>query len=91
MNWDALDECLRELLVVSERRRAEGLVLTVADAEHLLEKEPRRDFDTLLRILARIAGRSPDLWGGDIPLGQLFVLFSVDPTAPHGANYHLST
>ncbi len=102
MNWDAFDECLRELLVVAEGglgsyygdrvgRRARSLVLTVADAGHLLDQEPRHHFDTLIRILRRIAGRSADLWGGDTPLGQLFVLISVDPTDPPGANYHLST
>lgn len=101
MNWDALDECLRELLVVSEGglgsyygdrlgRQARSLVLAVADAEHLLEEEQHDCFDTFLRIFRRIASRSADLWGGDVPLGQLFVLLSVDPTSPPGPNYHLA-
>jgi len=101
MNWDALDECLRELLVISEGglgsyygdrpgRRERSLVLVVADAEHLLEQGSTRDYETLLRILRRVADGSPNLWGGDSPLGNLFVLFSLDPTAPPGARYHLS-
>jgi hypothetical protein len=101
MNWDALDECLYELLIVSDGglgsyygermgRRAQSLVITVADAEHLLEKEPPKQFEIFLNIFGRIARRLDDPLGRDIPRGQLFVLFSADPTAPPGAHYHLS-
>jgi hypothetical protein len=102
VNWGALHECLYELLIVSDGRlgsyygdrlgrRAQGLVITVADAEHLLQEEPRRDFDSFLDLLGFIAGRPADPLGRDLPHGQLFVLLSVDPTAPPGKHYHLST
>ncbi|HLU56288.1 MAG TPA: hypothetical protein VKZ81_12580 [Pseudonocardia sp.] len=45
----------------------------------------------MLRILRRIAGGAPRLWGGDEPLGRLFVPSSADPTAPPGPHYHPST
>ena len=101
MNWDALDECLYELLVLSDGglgsyygermgRRARSLVVTVADAEHLLANEPPRAFETFLDIFGQIASRPADPLGRDIPRGQLFVLFSVDPTNPPGPHHHLS-
>ncbi|TQM15121.1 barstar (barnase inhibitor) [Pseudonocardia kunmingensis] len=101
MNWDALDECLYELLVLSDGglgsyygermgRRARSLVVTVADAEHLLANEPPQAFETFLAIFGQIASRPADPLGRDIPRGQLFVLFSADPTNPPGPHYHLS-
>jgi barstar (barnase inhibitor) len=102
INWGALHECLYELLILSggglgsyygDRlgRRERSLVLTVADAEHLLEKEPHRDFEAFLNLLRFSARKPVDPVDREVPRGQLFVLFSVDPTAPHGATYHLAT
>jgi hypothetical protein len=101
VNWGALHECLYELLIVSDGRlgsyygerlgrRARALVIRVADAERVLEKESRHDFDTFLDLLRFIASRPSDPLGRELPRGQLFVLFSVNPTSPPGANYHLT-
>lgn len=102
INWGALGECLYELLVLSDGglgsyygdragRGARSLVITVADAELLLEQEQRRDFESFLNLLRFCASESSDPVDQAVPRGQLFVLFSVDPTVPPGANYHLAT
>jgi RNAse (barnase) inhibitor barstar len=50
-NWDALTDCLRDLL------DAENLALTVDHAEDLLSAEPPEQFATLLAVLTDAAGR----------------------------------
>lgn len=85
MNWDALDECLGELLIVSNGRlggyygdrlgrKGQGLVLIVNGAEHLLEKEPRDATDKLFNIFGWVAGRPADPLGRSLVRGQFFVL-----------------
>lgn len=102
INWGALDECLYELLILSDGglgsyygdragRRARSQVITVADAEHLLEHEPPHTFESFLNVLRFVARDATDPVDQAVPRGELFVLFSVDPTVPPGANYHLAT
>jgi RNAse (barnase) inhibitor barstar len=94
-NWDALNECLLDLLTLTDDRlgsyfgdrvgrRARSLVLTVDDAQHLLEKEPRDQVDTLLEVLRWVASRPADPLGRDLPRGQLFVLLRLRPTVGRG-------
>jgi barstar (barnase inhibitor) len=101
-NWGALHECLYELLILSDDglgsyygdrvgRRERALVITVADAEHLLEQEPHRIFESFLNLLRFSASEPVDPVDRTVPRGQLFVLLSVDPTTPPGPNYHLVT
>ena len=101
MNWDALNECLVELLTVMDGRigsyfedrvgrRARGLLLTVDGAEHLLEREPRSQFDTLLDVLRWVASRPADPLGRDVSRGQLFVLLRASPTASGIGTVHSS-
>ena len=98
-NWDALNKCLLELLTLTDDRlgsyfedrvgrRAQSLVLTVDGAEHLLEEEPRNQFDTLLDVLRWVASRPVDPLGRDLPRGQLFVLLRHGPTASRTRNVH---
>jgi hypothetical protein len=93
INWDALNECLEELLIVTDGRlgsyfgdrsgrRARSLVLTVSSAELLLNKEPRSQFDTFLDILRWVASQPADPLGRELTRGQLFVLFSVTAARP---------
>lgn len=97
MNWDALNECLLELLtVVDDRigsyfgdrmgRRARGLLLTIDTAEHLLENEARNQFDTLLDVFRWAASRPADPLGRDLPRGQFLVLLRVTPGASGPGN-----
>lgn len=99
MNWDALNECLLELLTVVDNRigsyfedrvgrRARGLLLTVDGAEHLLEQEARSQFDTLLDVFRWVASRPADPLGRDLPRGQLLVLLRVAPGAPGTGTIH---
>jgi RNAse (barnase) inhibitor barstar len=92
MNWDALNECLLDLLTLPDGRlggyfgdrtgrRARSLVLTINGAEHLLEREPRNHFDTLIDVFRWVASRPADPLGRDLPRGQLFVLLRIGGTA----------
>src|SRR5919107_209369 len=92
MNWDALNECMMDLLTLADGRlgsyfrdrvgrRALSLVLTIDGAEHLLEKEPRSQLNTLFDVIRWVATRPADPLGRDLPCGQLFVLLRGTPTA----------
>jgi RNAse (barnase) inhibitor barstar len=102
MNWDALNECLLDLLTVTDGRlgsyfgdrtgrRARSLVLTIDGAEHLLEKETRSQFDTLLDIFRWVASRPADPLGRDLPRGQLFVLLRTNPAVSGAGTTHHTT
>ena len=92
MNWDALNECMIDLLTVTDGRlgsyfgdrvgrKALSLVLTIDGAEHLLEKEPRSQLNILFDVFRWVAERPVDPLGRDVPRGQLFVLLRGTPTA----------
>ena len=102
MNWGAFHECLYELLILSAGglgsyfedrvgRRARGLVITVADAEHLLEQESPQDFESFLNLLQFSATTSTDPVDREIPRAQLFVLLSANLGRQSGPNHHLQT
>ncbi|MGH3589124.1 MAG: barstar family protein [Pseudonocardia sp.] len=90
--WDSLNECLLDLLTVPDGRlgsffgervgrRARSLVLTIDDADQLLNDEPADQLDTLLDVFRWIASRPEDPLGRDLPRGQLFVLLRNAPTS----------
>lgn len=101
-NWDALNECLLDLLTLTDDRlgsyfgdrvgrRARSLVLTVDGAEHLLEKEPRKQFETFLDVFRWVASRPADPLGRNLPRGQLFVLLRFSPGASGTGSAHSAT
>jgi RNAse (barnase) inhibitor barstar len=61
-NWDALDECLRDLGWLS----GEGYLLVITNAARVLERERYRQLPTLIRILERAHAE----WGKPVTLGE---------------------
>ncbi|OLM01699.1 hypothetical protein Ae406Ps2_1699c [Pseudonocardia sp. Ae406_Ps2] len=88
-NYDALDECLRELLEIDDGhlgavfgdrvgRPASGLLVVIDYAENLLAEEPPQELATLMSVLERAAHPLPDPLGRPEPRTGSFdvLLFS---------------
>lgn len=90
-NYDALDECLRELLIIENGylgsrlgdrvgRPCTGMLMVVDFAEDFLGNESPENRDNLMRVLRRGAKPLPDPLGrAHVRVGSFFVLLVDRP------------